>query len=325
VAADDPDDDLPPCEQTELTHTQPVHSLGYAPVYVARVQGMFEEVGLEVEQINTGGGGPDLQALLAGEAQFNSGSGTYQLDALQQEQEVTTVYNYRDLEIVDVTLSHEAAEEAGVTEDSPLEDRIEALRGLTSGATRPVALTYYIARAIARVGGMDPDTDVEIIGAGSGAEIIAAFAQGQVDAILVTQPQPFQAVHEGHGIELISNSEGEISELVPFSGGNIYTTPEFVEEHRGCVERYVAAIHEANQWFVDNDVDTVADALEEEFDEFDREVLDRAVELVQAATNPSGELDPAAVENTIWAVEAEGEIDVDEVMEHYTDEFIPGG
>lgn len=323
-AAEEPAGDLPPCEHTEILHTQPVHSLGYAPVYIARTEGFFEDVGLEVEQINTGGGGPDLQAMLAGEAQFNSGGGTYQVDALRENQDVLTVYNYRDRTIVDVTLSNEAAESAGVDEDSSLEERIEALRGLTIGATRPGALTYHIARAVVRSGGMDPDSDVEIIGAGSGAEIIAALSQGQVDAILVTQPQPYQAVHEGYGIELISNSRGEIEELAPFSGGNLYTTPDFVEEHRGCVERYVSAIHEANQWFLENDVETVAESLAEEFGDFDPEVLSYSIELVQEAGNASGELDPAGVENVLWAVD-EQEVTVDEIMEHYTDEFIPGG
>lgn len=315
-------DGLPPCEQTDIMHTQPVHSLGYAPVYIARTEGFFEEVGLQVEQVNTGGGGPDLQAMLAGEAQFNSGGGTYQVDALRENQEVLTIYNYRDREIVDVTLSHEAAEAAGVDEDSSLEDRIEALRGTTIGATRPGALTYHIARAVVRAGGMDPDTDVEIIGAGSGAEIIAAIAQGQVDAILVTQPQPYQAVHDGHGIELISNSRGEIEELDPFSGGNIYTTPAFVEEHPGCVERYMSAVHEANQWFLENDIDTVAESLADEFGDFAPEVLSYSIELVQEAGNASGELDPAAVENVLWAVD-EQEVTVDQIMDHYTDEFIP--
>jgi NitT/TauT family transport system substrate-binding protein len=130
------DDGLPACEHTEIVHTQPVHSLGYAPIYIARTEGFFDEVGLQVEQINTAGGGPDLQAMLAGEAQFNSGGGTYQVDALRESLEVLTVYNYRDREIVDVTLSNEAAAAAGVTEESSLEERIEALRGLTIGATQ---------------------------------------------------------------------------------------------------------------------------------------------------------------------------------------------
>jgi ABC-type nitrate/sulfonate/bicarbonate transport system substrate-binding protein len=165
---------------------------------------------------------------------------------------------------------------------------------------------------------------VEIVGAGSGAEIIAALSQGRVDAILVTQPQPYQAVHQGYGIELISNSRGEIPDLDPFSGGNLYTTPEFVEEHRGCVERYVSAVHEANQWFLDNDVETVAASLADEFADFDPEVLRYAIELVQEAGNPTGELDPAGVESVLWAVEEE-QVTVEQIMDHYIDEFIPRG
>lgn len=321
---EDAEDGLPPCDDTDMMHTQPVHSLGYAPVYVAVTEGFFEDHGLEVEQVDTGGGGPDLQALVAGEAEFNSGSGTYQIDALRENQDVLTVYNYRDLEIVDVTMSHEAAEAAGVDEDSPLDERIEALRGTTIGVTQPGALTYHVARAIVTAGGMDPDSDVDIVGAGSGAAIIAALEQDTVDSIMVTQPQPYQAVHAGHGIELISNSTGEIAEMAPFSGGNIYAMADYVADNEGCVERYVNAIHEANQWMLDNDVDTVAESLAGEFGEYDPEVLRHSIELVQEAGNPSGELDGEAVENVLWAVD-EDEITVDQVMENYTDEFVPQG
>lgn len=316
--------DAPTCEDTDLTVTQAVHSLAFTPIYIASSQGFFEEQGLTIEQIDTGGGGPDLQAMLAGDAEFNAGAGTYQIDAFREGQDVRTVYNFMDHNIVNIVISHEAAEAAGVDADSPIDEKIQALEGLTIGATRPGALTFHIARQTLREGGLDPDEDAEVVGAGAGPELIAALAQGQVDAIVQSEPVMLQAEAEGHGIHFINHAVGEVEGMVPFSMENIFTTGEYLEENPGCVQRFVNAIHEANQWIIDEDTETVTEALAADFAEIDEDVLSRAVEMIQAASNETGELDPAAVEVTLETV-GEEEITVDDIMGQYTDEFIPEG
>src|SRR4051794_29530451 len=46
--------------------SQATVSLPYAPFYIAQAKGFFAGQGLDVELISTGGGGPDLQALISG-------------------------------------------------------------------------------------------------------------------------------------------------------------------------------------------------------------------------------------------------------------------
>lgn len=312
------------CEDTDITVTQAVHSLAFTPIYVAEQEGFFDEEGLSVERIDTGGGGPDLQAMLAGDAQFNAGAGTYQIDAYREGQDVRTVYNFMDNNIVNIVISNEAAEAAGVDADSPIDEKIQALEGLTIGATRPGALTFHIARQTLREGGLDPDEDAEVVGAGAGPELIAALAQGQVDAIVQSEPVMLQAAAEGHGIHFINHAVGEVEGMVPFSMENIFTTGEYLESNPGCVQRFVNAIHAANQWIIDEDTDTVTETLAVDFPEVDQEVLSQAVEFIQEASNPTGELDPAAVEVTLTTVEEE-EITVDDIMGQYTDQFLPEG
>ena len=50
--------------------TMPTVALSMSPVYLAKARGYFAEEGLDVEMIATRGGGPDIQALIAGEADF---------------------------------------------------------------------------------------------------------------------------------------------------------------------------------------------------------------------------------------------------------------
>ncbi len=52
--------------------TMPVVALSMAPIYLAQARGYFAEEGLDVEMTSTGGGGPDIRALIAGEADLPS-------------------------------------------------------------------------------------------------------------------------------------------------------------------------------------------------------------------------------------------------------------
>jgi NMT1/THI5 like len=50
--------------------TLPVVALTTAPVYLAEAKGYFAQEGLSVELNVTGGGGPDIKALIAGDVDF---------------------------------------------------------------------------------------------------------------------------------------------------------------------------------------------------------------------------------------------------------------
>ena len=50
--------------------TLPVVALTTAPVYLAEAKGYFAQEGLTVDITMTGGGGPDIKALIAGDVDF---------------------------------------------------------------------------------------------------------------------------------------------------------------------------------------------------------------------------------------------------------------
>ena len=64
--------------------TMPVVALTMSPVYLAKGKGFFAEEGLDVEITSTGGGGPDIRALIAGEADFTFTTGDNVIMAYQE-------------------------------------------------------------------------------------------------------------------------------------------------------------------------------------------------------------------------------------------------
>jgi NitT/TauT family transport system substrate-binding protein len=308
-------------EVASVTVTQAVASLAFLPVYVADSQGFFEEEGLQVEQVVTQGGGPDLQALLAGDAEFNAGAGTYQINALREGQDVRNVFNYMNRSIVNVALSTKAAEEAGVTPESSLDEKIEALEGLTLGVTRPGSLTDATARFLVRQAGMDPDADVEIVGVGGGGPLLAALQQGQVDAIVISSPIAETAVAQGEAIMLINNAQGAVEAIDPFMMENIYVRPDFAEQNPNTVAAFVRAVSRATEWSASATPEEVADAVSEAFGGLERDVLVESLRNVLETLNTEGELSQEAVENTLEVL-AEEEIDASRVLGTFTDRFL---
>ena len=55
--------------------TIPVVAHSMTPVYVAQTRGFFSDEKLEIDITSTGGGGPDIRALIAGDVEFSFTTG----------------------------------------------------------------------------------------------------------------------------------------------------------------------------------------------------------------------------------------------------------
>lgn len=306
---------------TKVKITQAVASFAFLPIDVAERMGFFAAEGLEVEQIATRGGGPDLAALLAGEVDFNAAAGTYQVSAVRQARDLVNVCNFYKRNIIQVTMRKDVAERLGITSTSPLDAKLAALRGLTIGVTRPGALTDLQARYMARQAGLDPDQDVNIVAIGGGSALVAALERGDVDVIVISVPFAELPVARGVGILLINNAAGEDPNLDPFMMENIFTLPGFAEEHPDIVTKFVRAILRALDAMTKLDPEDIADLVAPDFEGVDRETRILGVNAVLPALNPSCLLTLEAVENTLNMI-GETEISAEEIFKSFTDEFI---
>ena len=310
----------PAAGTTQVRLSMPVKAYTFFAYYVAQRRGSFAEEALQVEAVTTGGQGPDIQALVAGEVDFNFAAGNGQMEAFKQGRKLLGVFNALEKLMLNAVMHVDVAHERGVTTQSPLADKLAALKGLTIAGTRPGAIPNQLAEYMVRQAGYDPQKDVEIVGAGEGAALIAALESRQVDVVVTATPVPEQTVARGSATMLVNNAGGELPGLVPFNMATVLVRPEYAERNPDVVGRFVRAARKANEWIVQASPEQIADLATADFGEIQRDVLVAGAASLKAATNPTGVLDRKAVENMVEMTRSG--VDVDELHSLFTDRFL---
>ena len=83
----------------------------------------------------------------------------------------------------------EALAEQGVTPDSPVEERVQALTGMSIGASPAGSTGDSYVRAMLTEYGVDPDTDVTLVPNNDGTAQVAAARAGRIDGYAFELPQ----------------------------------------------------------------------------------------------------------------------------------------
>ena len=293
-----------------VTLTQPVDSLSFFPVYVARAKGYFEEEGLEVNVKATAGGGPHLTAVFAGEAEFTASPGTYQINALNQDKKVIGVIDLLHRNIIGMVIHKEAAAKVGITADMPLMERVKRAKGLTVGVTRPGALTDDLARNIFERAGLKVPGDVRIIGVGGAGTQLPAFRNRKIDILTISTPHPERILSEGLGIWFVNWAAGEDPAIKDFMMSTLMTTPQLVKEKPELVQRMVRALRKSIQYINDTSVDQLTKDMTPFFGKrVEPAALRLSVQTVKGAVNPSGRMSEAAVATTFKLMKKPGKLE----------------
>jgi len=292
-----------------VTLTQPVDSLSFFPIYVARAKGYFKQEGLEVNVKATAGGGPHLTAVFAGEAEFTASPGTYQINALNEGKKVVGVVDLLHRNIIGMVIHKEAAEKAGITPDMPLMERVKRLKGLTVGVTRPGALTDDLVRNILGRAGLSVPADVRIIGVGGAGTMLPAFRNRKIDVLTISTPHPERILSEGLGIWLVNWAAGEDPAIKDFMMSTLMTTPELIKQKPELVQKMVRAVLKSIQYINANSVDQLAKDMTPYFGKsVEPEALRISVETVKVAVNPSGRMSEEAVQTTFKLMKKPGKL-----------------
>ncbi|HUC98467.1 MAG TPA: ABC transporter substrate-binding protein [Candidatus Polarisedimenticolaceae bacterium] len=241
--------------------TIPVVAHSMTPVYIAQSKGFFAEEKLEPDITSTGGGGPDIRALIAGDVEFSFTTGDNVILAQQEGKRLLMVMSGLNKVFINWAMHKEAAKSTGVTESMPLAEKIKALKGLTIGVTNPGALTAHLAAFVVRKAGYNPQQDVQIVPVGAGPTWLAALENRKVDVALTAPPVPETAISRGFAIMFINNAKGEDPSISEFLMENLIARPETVAKDPDLVRRMVRALTRANQWALKSTPEQVADAL----------------------------------------------------------------
>ncbi|MFQ5913095.1 MAG: ABC transporter substrate-binding protein [Nitrospinota bacterium] len=289
--------------------TQPVDSLTFFPIYVGRHLGYFKKEGIDLKVISTAGGGPHLQAVIAGQAQFTASPGTYQINAMKQGKKVIGVYNILKRNIIGVVIHKDVAARLGVTEKTPFKEKLKKIRGLTLGITRPGALTFILAEYLAGKAGLDPRRDVRILGVGGGATIVPALRNRKVDVIFISTPHPERAISEGYGMWFINNAAGEDPGMDEFMMSILMVTPQYADQNSQMVRKMVRAMKRSVGYILSHSVEDSYRAVSPFFGKkVKAAALLESVRTVKAAVSEDGNLSEKAVRTTMDIMVRAGKI-----------------
>lgn len=156
----------------KLRVTLPVIGMNFLPLLLAADKGHFAKEGLEVEIIPTSGDGPDVDALIAGSVQFTVSTPNRLLMSHEQGKPLLALINLANRNAIDCVINKATAERLGINEQTPLDQKLKAMKGLKTAGTRVGAFTALVLVDYAKRAGLNPQQDLQIIGIGGGPSMI---------------------------------------------------------------------------------------------------------------------------------------------------------
>lgn len=310
--------------RTKIRLAQPTDSLSYMSIFAARSLKYFDEEGIDLEVIVTGGDGPDVQALVAGEVQFVVTPPTHLLTLHQQGRSLRGIAAIVGKCAINFVIRKDAAAARGITESSPFDQKLKAIKGLRIGATIPGSLTFNLANHYIRRAGLRPQEDAQVIAAGAGPAAIAAIEKKLVDAYAYASPIVEQIIARGSSIMYINNTRGEDPELREFLHAVLYVRPDYAQKNPEITRRVTRALVRAAAWIDQHKPNEVAQVLEPFFARLPKDIFLAAVANVKDSTVPTGRITGPMVKSYQRILMEVGtlkqEVPFDAV---FTNEFLP--
>jgi len=220
-------------------------------IFIADELGFFEDEGLNFEFVEIASGALGAAALISGDAHFVD-LGIDDVANLQsQGKDIVFIYNVENGLSMNLVVRNDVLARAGVTADSPIEARIAVLKGLRIGITRPGAVTQLFPSYLMQNIGLNPERDAQFIAIGSGSALYAAIVANQIDAFMLSAPNPEKAVADGVATMLIRPGR-DIDIFKEFMFTNIAVNRAWAQANPALVVGYCKAIDRANQFIIEN-------------------------------------------------------------------------
>ena len=242
---------VPATGAEKIKITIPGVSALFAPLFHAQSAGYFAGEGLEVEVVVVLGAG-SVQAVLARDAQFAIGPGPYQLLAYEKGQPLMAVMSILTRNAINIVMHKDAATAKGITDKSPLADKIRALKGLKISGGTPGGFFHQVFISYLRKAGLDPQKDVQIVGVADLQGLIVALEQRHIDVFAAGTPIPEAAVARGFGVMVVDNSAGEDPDFAEFMMDVVMVSPDTVKRRPDLIRKVVRALLKSNAWLLDH-------------------------------------------------------------------------
>jgi len=144
-----------------------------------------------------------------------------------------------------IIISSAVAKQKHITSSSTLQQKVEALKGLTIGDTGAGSVTDQVLQWTLRKYGINPKTDVQIVSLGGNpATAVAGLENGRIQALLYPAPTPEILYAAGKG-QLLVNFAGNEMQPAPGYMLGLMASKDFISSHRSTIQAVIKAVSRA--------------------------------------------------------------------------------
>lgn len=241
-----------------------VHSIFYAPQYVALEKGLFEEEGLSVELSTAWGGDKAAASLMAG-------SGDIALIGPEP-----TIYIYqqgaKDYIVNFAQLTNTAGSFLVAREPMP-DFSWEDVRGKSIIGNRPGGAPQMVLEYSLKERGIIPGEDVDVITNLDFTANAGAFVGGLGDFVQLFEPAASTLESENQGY--VVGSFGEAGGNVPYT---VFMAKEkYIQENPEIIQSFTNAIYKAQIWVEKHTIEEIAETIKPNFPDTNTEILIKVI------------------------------------------------
>lgn len=255
------------------------------PTIVIVAQDYFEQVGLDVEFDFGSASNATLvtQAVISRQTDVGtSGSGALYNAYAEGMTDLVSLGTTNPSITFGLALNQttvDALAERGVTPDSPVKQRVQALKGLQITASPQGSTGNSYLRIMLQEYGVDPDTDLTIVPNNDASAQIASTRNGRTNGFAQSFPRVNFPDAQGWGTVWLNWAE-DLPSLLPLASHEYYTTKTWLREHSEAARRLMQAV-----WLAHRDLQNPTQELRDkikalpEFRELDPAAFDAGWEL----------------------------------------------
>jgi ABC-type nitrate/sulfonate/bicarbonate transport systems, periplasmic components len=216
------------------------------PTAVILARNYFDQVGLDVD-LDYGASNASLvtQAVISGNAQVgSSGTGAVYNAYAEGMTNLVSMGSTNPSLTFGLSLNKNTIDQLaqrGVTPASPVEQRVQALRGLSITASPAGSTGNAYLRLMLSQYGLNPDTDVTIIPNNDGTAQVATTRQGRANGFAQSFPRSNFPEAEGWGA-LWLNWATDLPSLLPLASHDYYTTRGWLKQNPEAASRVMKAL-----------------------------------------------------------------------------------
>jgi NitT/TauT family transport system substrate-binding protein len=266
-------------------YSEVVHSLFYAPAYVAMATGLFGTAGIEVEMTTANGGDKSMAALLGGAADIALVGPEAPIYVLNSESP-RKVRIFCGLTATDGYLL--------VSRDKPAAFDWGMVKGREVMGWRPGSTPLLFLQAAMRRNGIDPRKDVTMVTTIAPPARMGAWLAGQTQYAIFAEPDASQLelAGNGHIVASVGQEVGQIDYTA------FMATDDYLRANPTVVQAWTDAIAKAMQWTASASVADLAAVLLPFFPGVSNAAMTAGVERYRqlAIWKKTPIIDPAAIE-----------------------------